>query len=162
MASSPFCALVMGVQSFCCWFFLYTIRTKGKQIKKQEEKRIVKTLETPLITSPIVFIVRSVFIFGVSARYPGSAVSGGVPAERARAHHRQPAIAFCTRIKGRTHPDAPTRRGSATFPPRGPDLLAFTSLSALFVCEVVLVIKFLRVGKKKEVFSKGGSLANEP
>lgn len=38
-----------------------------------------------------------------------------------------------------------------------PDLLAFTSLSGLFVCEVVMVIKFLRVGKKKrEKRFKGG------
>lgn len=70
-------------------------------------------------------------------------------------------ITASRRLRLHTHQSLHTLKRShaernCNLPTMGPDLLAFTSLSGLFVCEVVMVIKFLRVGKKKERQFKGG------
>lgn len=64
-----------------------------------------------------------------------------VPAERACAHHSQPASVLHTHQSLRTLKRSHVER-NCNLPTMGPDLFAFTSLSKLLVCEVVGVIKF--------------------
>lgn len=81
--------------------------------------------------------------------------SSDVPAERACAHHSQPASVLHTHQSLRTLKRSHVER-KCNLPTMGPDLFAFTSLSKLLVCEVVGVIKF---GGGKEQPFKGSLIA---